>query len=181
MKTKKVLICISLCVFFLQCCTLPDYRSKEISAYGQWGESTSVLIEENFFVPLLNKDTFELYGKNFYASSSQGSLSQESIVIIATLQFASLDDLEDELNQYEVLLPPPITVGSSTYYAIQYSSEDFAEYSNDIIYDGMYFNFEIIAINEEENSLTIVNAHVWDYYQNPKLIDFLQSLDITLI
>ncbi len=62
------------------------------------------------------------------------------------------------------------------YFLIQYSLDDRLKYTDDEIYDGMFYTFEIISANPEENTICFVSARVWDYHPDQVLIDYLQPI-----
>ena len=40
----------------------------------------------------------------------------------------------------------------------------------------MFYNFEIVLENKTDLTIQILAAHVWDYYRDEVLVDFLQKI-----
>ena len=55
---------------------------------------------------------------------------------------------------------------------------DREEYIDEKIYDGMFYDFEIVSANQSEYTICLIYAHVWDYYKDQVLIDYLNNINI---
>lgn len=51
-----------------------------------------------------------------------------------------------------------------------------ADYLDVEIYDGMFYDFELLYASPEECSLRILKARVWDYFEDAHLSQALREL-----
>lgn len=174
---RRIIIAISLVcqILLLQGC-ITSNQSTDLAKYGLWKESTVRFLQENFSNSLPEAETVCKYGKSYYYKSTQGVMGDENFIIHVVIRFDEKTRYEEELSKYRNLLSNSVLRNDVIYYTIRHSNEAVLEYTNDEILDGMYYDFEIIAINEKECSMEFINAHVWDYYKNQVLIDFLQQI-----
>lgn len=177
MKRIIALISILIYIIALQGCASKNEHTTELSEYGSWKESTASMLANSFVCSLPDNEIVNKYGKEYYYKSSQGTLGDQNFVICVALQFADKASYENELRKYTTLLSDSLFQNDTTYYMIQYSNEAVTEYTNDKIYDGMFFNFEIISTNSNSYTICFLNAHIWDYYKDKVLIDYLQLIN----
>ena len=171
---RRFILAISIiCLMFvLQGCSK---HTTQLSDYGSWGKPAAKIINSNFSDSLPDKETVNKYGKEYYYKFTQGLLSDENFVVYVALQFPDLVSYENYLDTCTKHITAVSFQGDIAHYTIQYSNNDVSEYTDDKIYDGMFFDFEIISANEKELMIGILNAHVWDYYKDQFLIDYLSE------
>ena len=171
---RRFILAISIiCLMFvLQGCSK---HTTQLSDYGSWGKPAAKIINSNFSDSLPDKEAVNKYGKEYYYKFTQGLLSDENFVVYVVLQFPDLASYKEKLDAYTKHIDTVFYQEDTAYYAIQYSNQSVSDYTDDKIYDGMFFDFEIISANEKELMIGILNAHVWDYYKDQFLIDYLSE------
>lgn len=172
MKRIIMISTVVIIIIMLQGCGTKNQHTTEISDYGSWQESTSNILDCSFVYPLPDSETVYKYGKEYYYKASQGALGDENFVLSVTLQF----DDQTSYEEFTALLSDSVSQDDTAYYMIQYSDETAKEYTDDKIYDGMFYDFEIISTNSNNYTICFLNAHVWDYYKDYVLIDYLQLI-----
>lgn len=181
---RRVVMYKRIAVFFvflsfltLQGCTTQQHSSINILEFGLWSSSTKSILREDFTSSLPDEQTVCNYGKTYYYTSTQGLLGDLNFVINVVLQFDDKANYESELSKYTILCQDVIEKTDNTlHYVIQGSSEQATEYLDDKVYDGMFYNFEIVSANLEDHSISYINAHVWDYYSDQILTECLQQI-----
>lgn len=176
MRRKIVALAFLCYVLALSGCSAQNNHHTQLSDYGLWGETTKILLDNNFTNSLPDNEVVKDYGHEYYYKSSQSVMGDESFVIYVVLTFPDEVSYWEELSKYTILQSNPISQNDNTYYPIQYSHEAVTEYTDGKYYDGMFYNFEVISTNTNEYTISFINAHVWDYYNDQVLIDFLQPI-----
>ena len=170
-----ILLCIIVLLILLTC--MPKTcHDTDIAKYQYWQDSVTKTVEKEFAPALPARETVEAYGKEYNYSFSQGALGAPNFVIYVSLQFPDKESYEKELEKYSTLLTNPIQQNNDCHYAVQYSLEKVAAYTDEEIRDGMFYNFELISTNENEYVISFLVARVWDYYKNDFLADYLVSV-----
>lgn len=158
-------------------CTIQNNYDTTISNYGSWKKNTTNILCNNFTNSLPDSKAVNEYGQKYYYNFSQSAFSDHSFVIYIVMQLPDETSYEKELSKYTALLSNSVVNNNITYYTIQYSHEDVLEYMNNKIYDGMYYNFEIISVDKSKYTISFLNARVWDYYKDQVLIDYLVEIE----
>lgn len=179
MKIKTILSLFVLLCFALGSCTNHKY-STSITEYGQWDSLSSEILDRNFSLMLPSENLVQQYGQSYYYSSSQGLFADRSVVVGIVLKFQNNTEYHEVLKQYQAYSSGSITNGNIEYYTVQYSYENFWDYSDDEILDGMSYNFSVFSTCESEQTIQIVNAHVWDSFKDQYLINYLTSMQDSL-
>ncbi len=135
-------------------------------------------IMENSLNPYLpDKLTANMYGEEYHYIHSRGILGDPNFVVYLNLQFPDMDCFGEYLNRLGLGEKTPIQIQNDKYYLLQGTEALIAEYTNDEIYDGCFFDFEAIVVNDERNSVTHIVAHVWDYWKNEMLLGWLAPFE----
>lgn len=176
MKQKRITFfaLVFLCILFWAGFKYNEHSKTKI--FGNWNESTDNILEEQFYGFLPEKSTAEKYGQNYYYKFVQAVLGDANFVIYIDIVLPDTTTFENLCSQYELNSKEMITLDNQEFYFIQCIPESVSEYLDDKIYDGMYYNFEIIAINRSNYTISFLSAHVWDYYKDNLLYDFLRFL-----
>lgn len=175
MRKKFIIISLIVCMTILQSCSNGKH-SNDTSDYGRWQKGTQEILMNEFSNSLPNQDVVNQYAQKYYYKTRQGILTEHNFVISVSLQFPDKSIFLMELDKYKNQFQYLTTSEYIMCYAIQYSPENASEYVNEEVYDGMFFNFEIILANEKEYRIDFINAHVWDYYKDTNLIEYLQKI-----
>lgn len=177
MKRLLVIALIFLVLLVMQGCIAHDVCDTNLSNYGIWDKTTKDILEKSFFT-LPSADNVKEFGQRYYYKASKSVLSDYNFVICVELEFTDEISYAEELTRLTQFLPSPIEHDSTCIYGVQLSEENALEYLNTTIYDGAFYNFEIISANKDFNSLCYVYAHVWDYFEDEILADTLESIFI---
>lgn len=161
---------------FLYGCTSQRYYEDDPSAYGSWNQTVNKIRDDSFCGSLPDKQDVSEFVQSYYYVFSQGVFGDPNFVIYVALQFPDENSYEEEINKYALLLSDPIQMDGFTYYPVQCSKKTFEEYTDNQTLDGMYYNFEIIVENKDAKMISFINAHVWDYYKDQMLVDFLNQI-----
>ena len=111
-----------------------------------------------------------------YVAQNKSLFGDPNYVISFSLKFEDRSALQAHLNKYDTKIADALTVDDMTYYVFQGTADDLEEYANDQVYDGYYFVYEIIAVNEEKPEVSYLYAYVWDYWKNEFLITWLETI-----
>lgn len=150
-------------------------QSKECRDYAEWNRQTDIILCDSFNSTLPEKMVVESYGEKYYYKYTQKVLGDPNFVIYISLQFP--DSLSYQLEKAKIALPVDfIVLNEKTYYFFQGSLQEFGEYTDGKIYDGQFYNFEIVAADDQNYELFFINAHVWDYNSDEMLIYFLGDM-----
>lgn len=171
---RKIVIILFLMLVCCAGCSSEEAYVTDCSQYGQWSKKTAACLTENFFASLPSISDVSQWGRSYYYESTQATLGDLNFVIFVELAFADDNKYLDAISAIERKFSVSFTAKGSSYYAIQFSQENYQEYTNDEILDGMFFNFEGIIANENEKVIRYLTAHVWDYYPHPLLLAELQ-------
>lgn len=175
MKKYLLLILLILYAFALVGCG-SDIHSREMSDYMSWNADTIQLLNSNFSQSLPDELTAAKYGVNYYYTYSQGTFGDPNFVIYLELAFPDEEEFNEYLGGLGISQITCIQVREAKYYLIQGTEEHFAEYINAKTYDGWFFDFEVISTNESSNRISYIFAHVWDYWQNDKLLELIELI-----
>lgn len=181
MKNRIVAVVLIVCILALFGCEAKRDSHSDIINYGQWKDSTNSILTDSFCKSLPSSQKVREYGKHYYFKREQALLGDENFVIRVILQFDNKAIYERELiNHTKDYWPFMLESDSATQYLIQGSSEAIQDYLDDEVLDGMFYNFEIVSTNADDYSISFISAHVWDYYTDPILSEYLQQVSETL-
>ena len=176
MKRSVFIACLMILVIVFQGCNAYRETTADLSDYGRWNSFTKETLQDCFLNPLPNCETVERYGTSYYCQSIQSLLGDPNFVIHLSLQIPDEVQYQKELENFTAQLDEPVVIGAVHYYLVQCSRDDVLSYLDDEVYDGMFYNFEIISANPEENTISFISAHVWDYVKDDYLLDLLQPI-----
>lgn len=166
LKMGKRIIVITLCaITILVICGCSNHTSEDIKEYGGWNAKTQEIIESRFHNTLPSDKIVDLYGCKYYYSFTQGMFGDPNIIII-TLQFDTNKEYWDAKYTYENILKNGVLEDSLT--------DKISGYLDDTIHDGMFYDFELFIADDNNQQIQIVNAYVWDYYRNDRLVSLLE-------
>lgn len=171
-----IAVSILICVIAGLACKPKTRHDTDMARYRCWQDSVTKTIEKEFVPALPARKDVDMYGDEYNYIFSQGTLSDPNFVIYVSMRFPDKASYEKEIEKYNAFLTNPIQQHGTCHYAIQYSLEKESAYTDKEIRDGMYYNFQIISANEQEYVIQFLVAHVWDYYQNDFLINYLHSI-----
>ena len=175
MKRIVLLICFVVVMLSCQGCNSTASKTTRLEDYKDWDGDVNKMLQENFHVPLPERELIDEYGISYYCNTYQAVLGDQNVVICLEVQLPSVESNLTELEEYITQLKNPIVVNESSYYLIQYSYDNAISYMDNNVYDGMFYNFEIVAVSPEGKCLILI-AHVWDYYQDQILVDYLKNI-----
>lgn len=138
--------------------------------------STIDLLNSHFSQSLPSQETMNQYGRTYYINSKNSLLGDANVVVYIELEFPDKKSYNAELEKYAKLLSMPVMQDDTAFYLLQFSHQAFEQYTDKRIFDGMFFNFEVISTNENQLKITFLNAHVWDSYRDEVLVDFLRLI-----
>ena len=165
----------ALCVFaFVGCGS--EIQSSELSDYLAWNTTTTKILDRNFNLPLPDKLTANEYCDDYYYAYSQSVLGDPNFVIQLVLHFSNAEDFNAHTDRLGLQNSAYIQAQDDKYYMIQGTEQDIVEYTDDETYDGLYFDYGVIVINEKCHKVTYIAAHVWDYWKNDVLINWLMPI-----
>ena len=178
MRNRFIVFLLLVSLFVLSSCS--KNNNTNINDYGHWSNAVKSVLNEDFDKSLPDEQTVCAYGETYYYNKKQGVLGDLNFVIYVVLQFDDKTSYESELSKYTRLCIDNDNNVAKTedtlHYVIQGSTKNALEFLDDKIYDGMFYNFEIISASPEDFSITFVNAHVWDYSTDQVLARHLQMI-----
>lgn len=175
MKKHKILITILICIFLMASYMLYGVFNNGMRNYGEWEDFTKEYLSQKFLCTLPSKEIVAAFGTDYYYNYKKPTfLGDHNFVINLTIEFPSEDIYYQALSSYTDISCMVKVIHAETWYFIQYSEDHAMEYIDNEIYDGMFYDFEVIIASHEKYSIEFLCAHVWDYYQNPILVQFLQ-------
>ena len=169
------LVIILLSISLLSACSRT--HSENINDYFCWNNKTNTILRSHFNNTLPEKSLVDHYGTNYYYNLSQGILGNPNLVIYVSVQFPDDSGYQSEIDKLN-LSADSIQDENVSIYFIQGTQQDIDEYTDENIYDGMFYNFEIIITNDESNEISFINAYVWDYYKDDLLVSLLKTITI---
>lgn len=172
---RKIAIILLLILVCCSGCSSENVYITDCSQYGQWSQKTEACLSENFFSSLPSSSDVSQWGRAYLYESTQATLGDLNFVIYVELVFNDDNEYLDAISAIERKFSVSFITQGSSYYAIQFSQDNYQEYINDEILDGMFFNFEGIIANENEKVIRYLTARVWDYYPHPLLLEELQK------
>lgn len=149
-------------------------KTESLTDYGTWPRSTRTIIEENFSV-LPSVDIVNSFGYSYYYNEPSSVLGDKNFVIIISLKYPDKEHFANELKKYNENYVHANT-NNIFFYPQRYSMVDVLGYLDSEFYDGMFYNFEFILANVNDYTVHFVVAHVWDYYKDQSLIEYLQQI-----
>ena len=175
---KIICSAVLLCIIFSVALYNPmeNRHSAKIADYSKWENSTKRILSESFSDSLPSNEAASQYGQSYYYKSAKALFGDKQFVIMVTLKFDDTASYEKELAKYKDADSHPTISDGTMYYALQYSEAFASEYLNDEIDDGVYYDFEIVSANNNDLTIRYVNAHVWDYYSDHMLVQYLQEM-----
>lgn len=177
MKRVFALFGMLILLFSICGCEVHTKTSSNSIAYGDWNTSTKSILATQFEGVLPDEITAQKYLQSHSYQFSQGVLGDPNFVIFVALQMPDEAAYDAYLENCASKAAPVLSQDGIAFYPVQCTSESVADYLDDKVYDGMFFNFEIVLGSRDDLSIRILAAHVWDYYQNEVLVDFLQNLN----
>lgn len=157
-------------------CLNQNHHTTDLSSYGDWEDKTIDILASNFLYELPDKALVDKNGYAYYYKSSQGILGDKNFVILVVLKYPNTAEYNKALNQYIDFPASVFTEGDTTHYLIQASPESGQEYLDENTYDGMFYDFEVISFDQSNQTISFLSAHVWDYYKDEKLSDYLRKI-----
>lgn len=157
----KIALLVTLC--FLLClngCVSTEHYETDPSNYGSWDKTVTEIRRDFFHNSLPAKRDVDQFAQSYYYVFTQGLLGDPNFVISVALQFPDETSYEEELTKYSLELSDTIVLDGTTYYLVQCTLTEIEEYTDERIYDGMYYSFEIIAGNKEAKTIRFINARV---------------------
>lgn len=174
MKRRFCFLLIILLSFsLLSACS--QTHSENISDYFCWNNKTNTILRSQFNNTLPEKSLVDQYGTNYYYNLSQSILGDPNLVIYVSVQFPDDSDYQIQIDKLN-LPADSIHDENISLHFIQGTQQTIAEYTDEKIYDGMFYNFEVIITNDESNEISYINAYVWDYYKDDMLLSLLEVL-----
>lgn len=150
-------------------CVYSNGYNEDVSRYGRWEQNTENILANSFKGSLPDSDQVMQYARGYYYDVLKSVLGDPNFVILVELQFPEESAFRKELERIKSLDTEQISCGRNVYYLLQYSDQYALEFMDDKVYDGMYYNFEFVCVNEEAKNIRYVNARVWDYHSDEEL------------
>ena len=175
---KRVFALLGILIsLFLICgyiaCSKIEYTSID---YGDWNDRTKAILAKQFEGILPNNISEQKNIQSYHYKFSQAVFGDENFVICVGLQAPDETAFDKYVDNYASELTSSFSQDDMTYYLFQYSSESVADYLDERIYDGAFYNFEIALVSKNDLTIQILAAHVWDYYRDEVLVDFLTKI-----
>ncbi|MBP3538644.1 MAG: hypothetical protein J6J62_02245 [Oscillospiraceae bacterium] len=152
-------------------------KTLKADSYGDWGRKTKAILSENFNGFLPEVAVAQNYGQNYYYKYKQAPLGDANFVIYIEIALPDDAAFNNFLAGYEIDSIESRSMSNETVYFIQGDAESIAEYLDDEIYDGMYYNFELISVDKNSLTVEFLSAQVWDYYKDDFLCNHLRILE----
>jgi len=151
-------------------------KSCDSVAYGDWNAGTKNILANQFKGTLPDGVTAQEHIQSIYYKFSHALLGDENFVICVELQTPDEAAFEKYLESCTGKSEAVYSHEELCYYLVQCSNESVADYLDDKLYDGMFYNFEIVLADRNDFTIQTLAAHVWDYYKDDELVDFLQKI-----
>lgn len=166
---KRICICaIIITLIFCGCISANHANITSKEKYGQWNDEVKNLLNSDFKGSLPNKSLVDKYCMEYHYTYDHAPAGDPAFNIYADLHIDDINDFSDEIirfSNYDF-----VNKNGIIYYLINFNSEDLNELLNNEIYDGMYFVFEVAAVDEQKQEIRYLSSYVWDYNKS-KLIN----------
>ena len=179
-KTKAVLcvfvaILISMLSLTIEY-SINNFAETDIEKYGDWNNKTKAILTEDFNGLLPYGYIFQNNLKDYCYCFNQGIALDSNFVIYATFEFDNKETFASQIDIAERKTKNTLTSSNFTYLIVQGSEDDVLAFSDTEILDGYFYNFEIVIVDNESNSISYLVSRVWDYYKNPELSKLLNNI-----
>lgn len=142
-------------------------------------ELTSVFVTEMPEEVKQLSDNYKVY--SVYAKEYQALLGDLNYVNCFTIQFNDSLAFQEHVEGINTDLAEKINSSDYTSYVFRGDKDGFLEYTNTKIYDGYFFVYEIISVNENTLEVNYLYAYVWDYTEDEFLISRLEELYVDVM
>lgn len=176
MKRAIIFILVSLLVVFVLSHYSNNILETDPAEYGNWNSQTDSILDESFKSSLPGVELAKKYCKDYYYNSNQSVLGDVNFVVYAKFEISDRNEYEpiiNSLNSENIVTDPE---NDETYYFIQGDSINISRYIDDETEDGMFYDFEIVEVNDQDRTVSYLSAHVWDYYTDDLLIDYFKDV-----
>lgn len=131
---------------------------------------------ERLFINKIPEEAYDgHYCSDLYVNKSNAVLGDPNYVVTFTLQFDNQSVFQNHLNNIYTTETAVLTNGNESILLYQWDEQHYIEYTNNETYDGFFFTFEIIAVNEETCEVRYLFAYVWDYWKDDHLLSELSQ------
>lgn len=148
----------------------------ETNSYGNWEKETKVILSQNFNGFLPKPADAKDYGQNYYHNYKQALLGDVNFIIYIEITLPNVETFRDFLSDYKLESIESRFINNEKVYFVQGNAESISEYLDDEIYDGMFYNFELVFVDESSLTVKFLSARVWDYYKDDFLCNFLSAV-----
>ena len=148
-------------------------------ACTNFGKQNEMYFEdfEEIFINKLPEETEDPSKcSDMYINKATAVFVDPNYVLSFTLKFENYDEFEKHLGAFDVSLAEKLHIGNYSCYVFQGSTENFEEYTNKQIFDGLSFTYEMITVKENALEINYLYAYVWDYWKDDFLISRLNSV-----
>ncbi len=175
MKKLLSIFCVILIAFLLLGCLCESFLVTDPMKYGKWNLDTKRFINEHFENSLPDVEFAENYCCNYYYSYKHAFLGDQNFVIYADFKVPNKTDYYKKINIFNEMNGVSCTDGREFYF-LQGDEKNISLYLDDEILDGMFYDLEIIVTDKDNQTINYLIAHVWDYYRDEMLFNFLKKI-----
>lgn len=174
MKRFLILFLLLSVIVGATACTSSKHDSGSFPA-----ELTSVFVNEMPEEVKQPSDNYKVH--SVYSREYQALLGDLNYVNCFTIKFNDYLAFQEHVEGIDTSLAEKINSSDYTSYVFRGDKDGFLEYTNTEIYDGYFFVYEIISVNENTLEVNYLYAYVWDYDKDEFLISRLEELYVDVM
>lgn len=151
-------------------------EESKISDYGAWNNTTKQILTDKFNAVLPTVSEVSQSGQEYRYTYDQSLLGDPNFVIHVKLKFSDETALSQHIEEKALEQFVSVKTQEGQCFLRQGTVDLVTEYTNDKTYDGYFFCFDLMQVDDKEFEVDYWVAYVWDYWKDDELTGVLRLI-----
>ena len=147
-----------------------EVNETAVESYGRFNNTTNNILEKYEAILLPDKSLAAEFCRSYIYEYQEPFFGDANFYIYAKLELTDAAFVA-ELERLGALCGTGTT--DDGVYVVQGSKEEFENYSDDEILDGMFYVIEIAKADKDTGTIEYLTAYLWDYHPEELVLSFV--------